>query len=223
MYARLSFGVLLALGLADLAVLDLHLAPQLSPQDVPVVVEPKVLDGGVPATTPSAPVAVVPAVGSLASASPLGSVPPVGSLASASPASPLGSAPPASSAVAVKPPPTSTPGPSGHAMSDILFFTDDDRVLSQVAITELDRIARELASDPSKRVLLRGHSDMIGEPEHKQALSVKRAMSVQRFLVAHGAPTGQISVEGVSDGDPAVPGKTPAALAMNRRVQVLWR
>ena len=84
-------------------------------------------------------------------------------------------------------------------------------------------MAEELRNEPSRKVLLRGHTDEMGPEGFKRALSQRRAVTVQMFLISHGAPADQITVEAVGDSEPSDSESNPIAWAKNRRVQVLWR
>ena len=236
MYVRLALGILLAMGLADLALLNLHLAPQLAAQQLaeqqhqptssPVNSGARVASASpsstgdvpvVPVTTASA---VVPVA--VASAVP---VPDVPTVAVKDPVVP--------SAVAVAPlpvpvatvpvPVAAVPSTPGEPVEDILFDLDRYQMSYLPTIIALRRVAQELAQDSSKRVLLRGHADQMGSPSYKHALSERRAMAVQAFLISHGAPADRITIEAVSDSEPVDSGSNPVAWAKNRRVQVLWR
>jgi len=241
--ARLVFGTLLALGLADLAVLNLHLAPQLADATKEVLqpVKPPATDRSALVKTSTPPALSV-------TAPPKPAEPPPIAVATSAATSTTTSAPGSSSAAAaiaaVEQPPvkatqepkaTAKP-PSGKAtaaaaaslpppepIQDVIFVLDSHLITSPQAITELQRAARELASTPGRRLLIRGHSDQMGSPEYKRALSLRRAMTVQNFLVSHGAPADRISLEAVGDTDPADPGNNPVAWARNRRVQLVWR
>jgi outer membrane protein OmpA-like peptidoglycan-associated protein len=240
--ARLAFGILLALGLGDLAVLNLQLAPQLAalPTDVPPPGKPPVAGEGT-LTKPNLPVkppdtaplrtsvappptaTAVAEVSTSASSAPSPSGTPVLPTATVEPTAAVTVAPTAT-AVAETPrdrnPPSSTPG---EAVPDIVFELDASVIPSASARADLKAVAQKLARDPSKRLLIRGHSDQMGSPEYKRALSQRRAMTVQIVLVSHGAPADRITIEAVSDNDPADHRNNPVAWAHNRRAQVLWR
>jgi outer membrane protein OmpA-like peptidoglycan-associated protein len=219
------------MGLADLALLNLHLAPQLaaqqlaeqhhpvtSPVDSGARVSPASpgSTGAVPPVAPPSTASAVVAV-AVVSAAPTRDVPTV---AVKEPVVP--------SAVPVAPPtpPTAVaavPSTPGEPVEDVLFDLDRHEMNYLPTIVALRRVAKELAQDSSKRVLLRGHADQMGSSSYKHALSERRAMAVQAFLISHGAPADRITVEAVSDSEPVDSGSNPVAWAKNRRVQVLWR
>lgn len=235
MQARLAFGILLALGLGDLAVLNLQLAPQLAalPTDVPPPGKPPVAGEGTltktnppvnpPDTAPPPTAKAVAEVSTSASSAPSPSGTPVLPTAKVEPTAAVTVAPTATAVAEAPPdrnPPSSTPG---EAVPDIVFDLDAYVISSVSAIADLKAVAQKLARDPSKRIVIRGHSDQMGSPEYKRALSQRRAMTVQSFLVSHGAPVDRIAIEAVSDSEPADHRNNPVAWAHNRRAQVLWR
>jgi outer membrane protein OmpA-like peptidoglycan-associated protein len=222
---RLALGILLVLGLADLALLNLHLAPQLAMQQAPVPTET--------ARTPHVPSAPISTGSSLrvaplptASAVAVVSAAPTSAVASVAVKEPPVAPPP----VAVTPPPVpepppvpSTPSSPGEPIEDVNFELSSFQITYLPSIVALKRVAQELRKDPSRRLLLRGHADQMGPDSYKHALSQRRATTVQMFLISHGAPLDRITVEAVGDSEPMDPGNNPVAWAKNRRVQVLWR
>jgi peptidoglycan-associated lipoprotein len=228
---RLALGILLVLGLADLALLNLHLAPQLAMQQAPVPTET--------ARTPHVPSAPV-STGSALRVAPLPpvsavavvSAAPTGAVASVAVQEPPVAPPPVTVAppVAVAPPPVpvpvpvpSTPSSPGESIADVNFELSSFQITYLPSIVALKRVAEELRNDPSRKLLIRGHTDQMGPDSYKHALSQRRATTVQMFLISHGAPLDRITVEAVGDSEPIDPGNNPVAWAKNRRVQVLWR
>jgi peptidoglycan-associated lipoprotein len=144
-------------------------------------------------------------------------------------------APPSTAAVLPSPSPSPSPtegvvaaaasAPAGRvkAMEDIHFDLDLARIDGIPAIRELGRIARELDAHPERRVIVRGHSDRMGSPEHNYYLSRRRALAVEGVLVTHGVARERITVEVLGSSEPVAVGNTPAAWAQNRRVEVFWR
>lgn len=226
MYVRLALGILLAMGLADLALLNLHLAPQLAAQQLAEQHQPVTspVDSGarVSPATPGSTGVVSPVVPPT-TASAVVAVAPTRDVPTVAVKEPVV---PSTVAVAPPPPPVpvaAVPSTPGEAVEDVLFDLDRYQVSYLPAIVALRRMAQELAQDPSKRVLIRGHADQMGSSSYKHALSERRAMAVQAFLIKHGAPADRITVEAVSDSEPVDSGSNPVAWAKNRRVQVLWR
>jgi OOP family OmpA-OmpF porin len=76
------------------------------------------------------------------------------------------------------------------------------------------------------KVAVEGHTDPYGSDEYNQALSERRAGSVNDYLVKGGIAASRISTKGfgeqclVLDDDHARPAKTKRAHSVNRRVEI---
>jgi outer membrane protein OmpA-like peptidoglycan-associated protein len=197
MHARFASGLFLALGFADLAVLDLILAPRLAAEQE--------------ARAATARAAVAASTPTPKAAANKEAPPPA--------AEPLAAAPKPAPAPRAAAPGAEAPPP----IPDVLFAIESESVTSLPAILRLERVAVELRTHPGRRLLLRGHADRLGSPAHNLMLSRHRAEAVRRILVVRGAPADRITVEAAGDSEPADPDSTPTAWAKNRRVQILWR
>lgn len=215
MHVRLAFGTLLMLGMADLAYLDLHLAPQLAlqratqPLSTSEVIQPP--SSGTP---PRIEASSIPSV---VAAAPIASTAAVAAIDAPSPAV-VAAKPPSDTPSAVAPG-SSSPN---EAIADIPFDLDSNRINYLPSIVVLREVAGKLSREPSRRLLVRGHSDQMGSSGYKHALSLQRATTVRAYLISHGAPADRITVEEVGDSEPVDVGSNPIAWAKNRRVQLLW-
>jgi outer membrane protein OmpA-like peptidoglycan-associated protein len=106
-------------------------------------------------------------------------------------------------------------GPEISEAGAILFAKNSARLLP-AATKVLDRLAPMLKES---RIRLEGHSDR-GEPKGA-ALSLERARSVQRYLVAKGVPADRIRVAGFASTRPAAKGEGEEARRQNRRVELV--
>ena len=68
-----------------------------------------------------------------------------------------------------------------------------------------------------------GHADSTGPDAVNDPLSVKRADSVRKHLVALGIAPARIEVEGRGEHQPLVDNAKPYSRALNRRVEILLR
>lgn len=105
---------------------------------------------------------------------------------------------------------------------DLLFQFDEDK-LKPGAELKLQQVAQLIRLDPTRRVLLEGHSDTIGGDQHNQSLSERRAQAVRTWLVeqAHLNPL-QLDTVGYGSARPIVPAsRSRAEQGPNRRVEVL--
>ena len=84
-------------------------------------------------------------------------------------------------------------------------------------------IAPSPTAPPSDRdhdgVLVEGHTDSQGNPDHNMDLSQRRAASVVRWLSAHGVEAERLASSGLGQTRPLRSNITARNRAMNRRVE----
>jgi len=112
---------------------------------------------------------------------------------------------------------------------------DDYKKISEATINfkfnsdKLDKDAKaqldQIASDPSKYkryfMAIEGFADTTGDESYNAALSRRRADAVMAYLVSeHNIPVFRIQMVGLGEAKPVDEGKTAAARAKNRRVEV---
>lgn len=85
----------------------------------------------------------------------------------------------------------------------------------------LDQAADLLKENPSVDVRVEGHTDAIGSEEYNQALSVRRAEAVYRYLVNRGVDPERFTVEGFGKSRPIASNDTESGRAQNRRVELI--
>ena len=112
-------------------------------------------------------------------------------------------------------------------LPDVLFDFDSDR-LTEAAAARLATAASlivELA--PDRTLSIEGHSDSLGSEEYNRSLSLRRARSVLRELVAGGVEADRIVMVGYGERFPIEPNEhpdgrdNPEGRARNRRVEVV--
>lgn len=125
------------------------------------------------------------------------------------------------------PPPTPepTPAPPPPVKQRIVlrgvnfdFNSSDIRPSSRPV---LDQAAELLKANPSVDVRVEGHTDSVGSEEYNQALSVRRAEAVYRYLVNRGVDPERFTVEGLGESRPIATNDTEAGRAQNRRVELI--
>jgi chemotaxis protein MotB len=106
----------------------------------------------------------------------------------------------------------------------ILFNSGEARLLPG-STDVLDRVAKVLANQSGKNILVEGHSDSVPISNGKYAsnweLSAARAGAVVRFFVDKGIEPHRLAAVGRADNVPLVLGDDAAARAANRRVTIL--
>lgn len=104
--------------------------------------------------------------------------------------------------------------------SGILFATNKAD-LSSDAQKCLTRFSSVLINNSDMDVAIYGHTDSTGTDEINDPLSLRRAQSVENYLVQEGVDASQIqSVEGKGSREPVADNSTVEGRAMNRRVEV---
>ena len=111
-----------------------------------------------------------------------------------------------------------------NALRQTVFYFDFDIAEFKAADREtLTYHARDLASNPSKRIRLEGHADERGTREYNLALGERRANSVLNYLIVNGASRSQIEVVSYGEERPAASGQNEQSYSRNRRVEVVAR
>lgn len=118
----------------------------------------------------------------------------------------------------------STQGVEIAINAKVLFNSGDARLLPD-SIDVLTRVAKVLADQSGKNILVEGHSDSTpisnGKYESNWELSAARAGAVVRYFVDKGIEPHRLSAVGRADNVPLVLGDDAAARAANRRVTIL--
>jgi len=84
----------------------------------------------------------------------------------------------------------------------------------------LDEAVLILNDYPDLQVLISGHTDSIGSEQYNEALSIRRAESVFRYLVNKGLNPERFRIEGFGELHPVADNNTEAGRAQNRRVEL---
>lgn len=125
------------------------------------------------------------------------------------------------------------PGDDGAVLVDLpgdVLFDFDKSDLRADAMPVLDRVVELLAAFPARAVAVGGHTDAKGGDAYNDALSLRRAQSVHRYLAAHDAATARsYDVRGFGRKQPVAPNAhadgsdDPAGRQRNRRVEIALR
>ncbi len=84
---------------------------------------------------------------------------------------------------------------------------------------ELDLVVTLLKTNPKVEILLTGHTDNRGNPEHNQRLSQKRVERVKGYLVSKGINGKRIGGKGFGGSKPIASNDTEETRRLNRRVE----
>jgi OOP family OmpA-OmpF porin len=73
---------------------------------------------------------------------------------------------------------------------------------------------------PASMLTVTGHTDLVGTPEYNQALSLKRAQVVAKYLETQGIGAGKMVTESKGELQPAADNITSDGRAKNRRTEI---
>ncbi|HYM60779.1 MAG TPA: OmpA family protein [Thermoanaerobaculia bacterium] len=105
-------------------------------------------------------------------------------------------------------------------LQDGILFDSDSTALRSDARATLRTLAENFRRYPDEDISVDGHTDSIGSPEHKLAISKQRAESVRLFLIEQGVPESHVAAHGYADTIPRATNNTPEGRQMNRRVEI---
>ena len=107
--------------------------------------------------------------------------------------------------------------------TDLLFqFNQSD--LQEAARLSMMKLGLLIKRNQESKFVIEGHTDTLGSDEYNMALSLKRAQSVQSWLVESlGLGSDRVDVKGFGETKPLVPTGDRDAQAINRRVEIAIR
>ena len=106
------------------------------------------------------------------------------------------------------------------AKSFVVNFLSGGDELTEESKPALAQMLEELKARPSPEITVIGHTDLVGNDESNDALSLQRAGTVRDMLVALGVPAERIQAAGRGSREPLVPTAPGVDEARNRRVEV---
>ena len=108
------------------------------------------------------------------------------------------------------------------AAKNIFFATGSAKLLAK-SNASLNNVVGILKENPTYKVDIDGHTDIIGTPAKNQVLSEARANSVKAYLVSKGIDENRLVATGFGIDKPIADNKTAAGRAKNRRVEMKLR
>ena len=111
--------------------------------------------------------------------------------------------------------------------ADAMFPSGDWQLPTSAPL--LDKMLPTFSKFQTTKIIVRGYTDNtpIGQPLQTAGvsdnldLSARRAMSVARYLVAHGVNPSLLSAQAFGATNPVAPNDTPDGRAKNRRVEIM--
>jgi peptidoglycan-associated lipoprotein len=112
-------------------------------------------------------------------------------------------------------PPVAPPGPRAY----LVFFEPDSAAITPVARDTLTQAVAHLNAAPAARIVVEGHTDLVGSPDYNLALGVRRAAAVQAFLTDAGIGLPRITALSYGqESAPPLEGELRASALLRRVV-----
>jgi outer membrane protein OmpA-like peptidoglycan-associated protein len=102
----------------------------------------------------------------------------------------------------------------------VLFDFDSDRIRPYAERT-LAEVAEVMKAYGARPMRVEGHTDSVASDAYNQALSERRAQSVQRWLAASGGVKAKVTPRGFGETRPVAGNDTAAGRQQNRRVEIV--
>jgi len=106
-------------------------------------------------------------------------------------------------------------------MPSSVTFPVDSSAIQPSFQAPLTDVANTLLEFPSTTVDIVGHASSDGADDYNLDLSIRRAQSVQSFLVVNGVQDIRLNAVGMGETQPIADNATAAGRAANRRVEIL--
>ena len=100
-------------------------------------------------------------------------------------------------------------------------FKTNSAKIEGYSIQKIEIFANFLLKNRGSFVKIIGHTDSRGTAQHNIELSLARANSVMRALIARGVSATRLSREGRGESQPIAPNTTAEGRAMNRRIEAI--
>ncbi len=102
-----------------------------------------------------------------------------------------------------------------------VLFVQGKAIILDKSKPELDNLARFLQRNPTYKIKVEGHTDIIGDMEMNQTLSEERAEVVADYLAQQGVAEERLEAKGFGSSRPLVKGNSKKGYPENRRVAFL--
>lgn len=105
-------------------------------------------------------------------------------------------------------------------LGNVLFATGKAELKSG-ATNALDKLVSFLNQYPDRNAIIEGHTDNVGTSLSNQALSQRRAESVQSYLLQHGIGSQRLAASGMGEDEPIAENESETGRQQNRRVEII--
>ena len=119
-------------------------------------------------------------------------------------------------------PPKPAPLPTKIVLGEaVLHFANNGDQLGEEAVKAIQAVAEQLKAYPGEySLVVSGHTSSLGPKAHNKALSLRRAESVAKVLVAAGISAAKVQAVGLGPDQPVADNRTREGQSRNRRVEI---
>jgi OmpA-OmpF porin, OOP family len=103
-------------------------------------------------------------------------------------------------------------------LNNIYFETSESELLN-ASFSELNKMVILMNENPNLKIILEGHTDIIGDKQANITLSQKRVNSVKNYLVSKGIDAQRIETKGWGSSKPLNTNGSDEERKVNRRVE----
>ena len=102
----------------------------------------------------------------------------------------------------------------------VIYFDSNKTGLTKRAQKQLNIVAQMLKFDPTKVITLGGHADAVGSNKDNDALSLARALEVEKCLIKEGVAESQVEVLAYGESMPVLSNDSDIGRRVNRRAEI---
>jgi outer membrane protein OmpA-like peptidoglycan-associated protein len=102
-----------------------------------------------------------------------------------------------------------------------VIFAQGESYLLPASFPELDRLAAIMQRNPNMKILLKGHTDIIGNPDDNLQLSQQRVGEVKKYLSGKKIAGNRIQIKAFGGMQPLKTDGTDEERRINRRVEIM--
>ena len=102
-----------------------------------------------------------------------------------------------------------------------IYFDLDKSDLLPRSFIELNKLRKIMEDNPKMTIEVHGHTDIQGESDYNEKLSMQRAHSVSNYLIKSGVTESRIDFKGFGSNMPIANNADEGGRQLNRRVEIL--
>ena len=115
------------------------------------------------------------------------------------------------------------PPPVVELTFEDVYFDFDRSTLRPEALRLLDDAVSKLQANPTRNIIIEGHTCNIGTAEYNLALGERRATSVREYLTSRGVAAGRLEIRSYGEERPKFDNAREETRRLNRRAALVVR